>query len=100
MLYRVALRGDVTDGGYTQGTRSLFFFFNDPAPPEIYTLSLHDALPIWSCRPLVECVLLDDEPHLFEAAFDFLLGADQPCQCRIASSMRGYVPQRQMLPAI
>src|SRR3954449_4979343 len=25
-----------------------FFFFNDTAPPEIYTLSLHDALPI--CR--------------------------------------------------
>src|SRR3989337_3819879 len=24
----------------------VFFFFNDPAPPEIYTLSLHDALPI------------------------------------------------------
>src|SRR2546425_4345136 len=23
-----------------------FFFFNDPAPPEIYTLPLHDALPI------------------------------------------------------
>src|SRR6266705_6437574 len=22
-----------------------FFFFNDTAPPEIYTLSLHDALP-------------------------------------------------------
>src|SRR5256885_9010515 len=28
---------------------SLFFFFNDPATPEIYPLSLHDALPIW-CR--------------------------------------------------
>src|SRR5439155_11953712 len=25
---------------------SLFFFFKAPAPPEIYTLSLHDALPI------------------------------------------------------
>src|SRR2546423_11575822 len=25
---------------------SLFFFFNDPAPTEIYTLSLPDALPI------------------------------------------------------
>src|SRR5438132_9528315 len=25
---------------------SSFFFFIDPAPPEIYTLSLHDALPI------------------------------------------------------
>src|SRR5437868_7860711 len=24
----------------------LFFFFNPPAPTEIYTLSLHDALPI------------------------------------------------------
>src|SRR6266571_3986357 len=23
-----------------------FFFFNDPSPPEIYPLSLHDALPI------------------------------------------------------
>src|SRR5438876_8267121 len=28
-----------------------FFFFNDPATTEIYTLSLHDALPIsTSCR--------------------------------------------------
>src|SRR5205814_7332635 len=26
----------------------LLFFFNDPATPEIYTLSLHDALPIFS----------------------------------------------------
>src|SRR5262249_61403330 len=25
-----------------------FFFFNDPATPEIYTLSLHDALPIFA----------------------------------------------------
>src|SRR5256885_10247352 len=27
-------------------TRCLFFFFNDTATTEIYTLSLHDALPI------------------------------------------------------
>src|SRR2546427_1027611 len=27
--------------------RSPFFFFNDTATTEIYTLSLHDALPIW-----------------------------------------------------
>src|SRR5437762_9706644 len=26
---------------------SLFFFFNHTAPPKIYTLSLHDALPIY-----------------------------------------------------
>src|SRR5215469_18560365 len=31
-----------------------FFFFNDTATTEIYTLSLHDALPTWrasTCRP-------------------------------------------------
>src|SRR5438445_9584004 len=27
------------------------FFFHDPAPTEIYTLSLHDALPISSSSP-------------------------------------------------
>src|SRR2546422_4018563 len=29
---------------------SVFFFFNDTATTEIYTLSLHDALPISPCR--------------------------------------------------
>src|SRR5712664_5009330 len=29
----------------------LFFFFNDTATTEIYTLSLHDALPISRWRP-------------------------------------------------
>src|SRR2546428_13899654 len=32
-----------------------FFFFNDTATTEIYTLSLHDALPIWRN--------LSSEPH-------------------------------------
>src|SRR5256885_4061317 len=31
-----------------------FFFFNDTATTEIYTLSLHDALPIWSPTPKEE----------------------------------------------
>src|SRR6266542_6415891 len=30
-----------------QGCSFFFFFFNDTATPEIYTLSLHDALPIF-----------------------------------------------------
>src|SRR3712207_8022040 len=30
---------------------SYFLFFNDTATTEIYTLSLHDALPIWAGRP-------------------------------------------------
>src|SRR5256885_12658274 len=33
-----------------QHMKCFFFFFNDTATTEIYTLSLHDALPIW-CRP-------------------------------------------------
>src|SRR5689334_24336240 len=37
-----------------------FFFFNDTATTEIYTLSLHDALPIsarrhWNSRPSTTC---------------------------------------------
>src|SRR5688572_31087641 len=31
---------------YVQVHYILYFFFNDTAPTEIYTLSLHDALPI------------------------------------------------------
>src|ERR1022692_2820118 len=31
-------------------TRFFFFFFNDTATTEIYTLSLHDALPIYRLR--------------------------------------------------
>src|SRR5438876_11812704 len=33
-----------------------FFFFNDTATTEIYTLSLHDALPIFFKRPGVHVV--------------------------------------------
>src|SRR5258705_1625120 len=32
-------------------TTSYFFFFNDTATTEIYTLSLHDALPIYVLSP-------------------------------------------------
>src|SRR2546430_13649955 len=44
-----------------------FFFFNDTATTEIYTLSLHDALPIWrsgrSCwREMTRVLLVPDLP--------------------------------------
>ena len=32
--------------GWLEFRRVFFFFFNDTATTEIYTLSLHDALPI------------------------------------------------------
>src|SRR5438270_12870438 len=34
-----------------------FFFFNDPATTEIYTLSLHDALPIFAFLLLLSLLL-------------------------------------------
>src|SRR3712207_8282574 len=34
---------------------AMFFFFNNPATTEIYTLSLHDALPIWQGHEREEC---------------------------------------------
>src|SRR2546427_4785199 len=46
----------------------LFFFFNDTATTEIYTLSLHDALPICPFQRrdvLVEC-------HLENGRFEFV----------------------------
>src|SRR6266404_8571162 len=34
------------EGGRSRPKMMVFFFFNDTAPTEIYTLSLHDALPL------------------------------------------------------
>src|SRR5205814_8552315 len=34
-------------------TPFILFFFTPPAPPDIYTLSLHDALPISPCTSLL-----------------------------------------------
>src|SRR5205085_11876031 len=36
-----------------------FFFFNDTATPQIYTLSLHDALPISSAGPSRDATLAE-----------------------------------------
>src|SRR5437899_6447566 len=39
-----------------------FFFFNDTATTEIYTLSLHDALPIWEDHARVHVAVERDRP--------------------------------------
>src|SRR6267378_7764150 len=38
----------LSGGGRGRGPRTVVFFFNDTATTEIYTLSLHDALPIFT----------------------------------------------------
>src|SRR5258708_37335193 len=47
-------------------TSSSSFFFNDTATTEIYTLSLHDALPI--SRPSARSELLVGKPNAFRTA--------------------------------
>src|SRR2546422_7012455 len=47
----------------------LFFFFNDTATTEIYTLSLHDALPISERSPIEQArAELVEEPKVHRAA--------------------------------
>ena len=46
-----------------------FFFFNDTATTEIYTLSLHDALPIY----LSECAMIEKA--------DILIISHCLCEC-------------------
>src|SRR3712207_7060013 len=50
----------------------IFFFFNDTATTEIYTLSLHDALPICAGEPL------GAEVH--SALFDQVRTCDNHCE--------------------
>src|SRR6266581_3981863 len=45
----------------TSSIRTAVFFFNDTAPPEIYTLSLHDALPI-SAVQATELPIVEETP--------------------------------------
>src|ERR1035438_10612021 len=48
----------LSEGGHENASAAREFalldFFNDTAPTEIYTLSLHDALPIWA-KDILDC---------------------------------------------
>src|SRR6267143_5779641 len=62
-----------------------FFFFNDTATTEIYTLSLHDALPISTIqRPSGEVTV---GPHVPSIAVAGIVGASPPPASRSADSV-------------
>ena len=50
---------------------SLFFFFNDTATTEIYTLSLHDALPICSFHACCHVFIITSN-HIFTSITNFI----------------------------
>src|SRR3712207_7883046 len=72
---------------------SAFFFFNDTATTEIYTLSLHDALPISvksaDARDLHQAVAPDlrDAAARFELRFDFGREPDDLARIRILTGV-------------
>src|SRR5260221_5150454 len=51
-MLRVQTETSTTCSRSSHTRSSFFFFFNDTATTEIYTLSLHDALPIYYLREL------------------------------------------------
>src|SRR5256885_465148 len=62
-----------------------FFFFNDTATTEIYTLSLHDALPIYalSRHHLKRVAVIDFDVHHGNGTEDILSGDDRVLMCGI-----------------
>src|SRR3712207_7501880 len=59
-----------------------FFFFNDTATTEIYTLSLHDALPIFGKLGLVDVPELQD--------LGGAVGVPDDCFHGVSPSLSGY----------
>src|SRR5438876_694301 len=79
---------------YLRYCLSLLFFFNDTATPEIYTLSLHDALPILATRAdqagVKTCVVSTDRDA-------FQLVSENVCLMmtpRGVSDVHVYTPER------
>src|SRR2546429_4947066 len=70
---------------------AFFFFFNDTATTEIYTLSLHDALPI-SALPatLPDKIPANSQPHPREPALQVV-----PANPRFPDGNPAWVPIRK-----
>src|SRR3712207_7251020 len=65
-------------------SKIIFFFFNDTATTEIYTLSLHDALPIYHLINTVQVIV---QAGLFEG--DRCLHGKGVCQQHVVLIERG-----------
>src|SRR5260370_42351455 len=66
---------------------SIFFFFNDTATTEIYTLSLHDALPIFNELDLLLGVCRASDPYYAQLLVDKMLFMLPDDQARLRSCM-------------
>src|SRR2546426_863252 len=69
----------------------VLFFFNDTATTEIYTLSLHDALPIWTRRGVLHLQHLQHLRHVHQRPFHDRTGSflRSVCHARLIARARG-----------
>src|SRR5690606_42140564 len=71
-----------------------FFSINDTATTNIYTLSLHDALPIYIKEQLSDCVLLGDKGYLSsEVQIDLFNYANIELETPKRINQKDYQPQ-------
>src|SRR5690349_24524970 len=83
---------------------TFFFFFNDPATTEIYTLSLHDALPIYFPEVKLDRKMIDIAATIMERQ----AGKFEPAEFRdryqdalrelIESKIQGGPPRKSKAP--
>src|SRR3984893_2912003 len=78
-----------------QRTTNLFFFFNDTATTEIYTLSLHDALPI--CRSILSPTRLHLPDRLAGRLLPGVLGGERSEEHTSELQSRGHLVCRLLL---
>src|SRR5207248_11135075 len=78
---------------------SSFFFFHATAPTEIYTLSLHDALPIWSTDLSVSASRLSGPSHVSSHSLMLTLSS-RPCSLRCSPLSAARRWRRQPGPGI
>src|ERR1043166_9720637 len=83
-----------TTGGGPRASQRRLFFLNDPAPTEIYTLSLHDVLPILVTKlegllaqqPLDDAALTSTTEQLFADRKSTRLNSSHVSESRMPSS--------------
>src|SRR5256885_14726920 len=73
----------------------IFFFFNDTATTEIYTLSLHDALPIYDVLAIGDAIESTDLP-----AVDALEGLVHSITGRLDHALRIVASPEGALPVV
>src|SRR6266496_6756546 len=71
-----------------------FFFFNDTATTEIYTLSLHDALPIstWGVPAMNHCSRACDRPRSEEHTSELQSRRDLVCRLLLEKKKKKHEP--------